>query len=66
MGPGRFTTSFDPAEFGVVSIIEQMLLPSVSCEEENGLGFRKLGVELYKLNVRNRVFPLYSINHSVI
>ncbi|PYH31272.1 2OG-Fe(II) oxygenase [Aspergillus neoniger CBS 115656] len=47
----RFLTSFHPADFGIIELIEQILLPGISSGTENRLQFRKLKAELYKLNV---------------
>ncbi|GKZ24416.1 hypothetical protein AbraIFM66951_010492 [Aspergillus brasiliensis] len=49
--PDRFLTSFHPADFGIIEIIEQILLPGINSETENPLQFRRLKAELYKLNV---------------
>lgn len=46
-----FCTSFHPADFGILDIIEQILLPSVSSRQENELQLRRVRAELYKLNV---------------
>ncbi|PWY70746.1 oxidoreductase [Aspergillus eucalypticola CBS 122712] len=51
LDPDRFLTSFHPADFGIIELIEQILLPGISGETENRLQFRKLKAELYKLNV---------------
>ncbi|KAL2871859.1 uncharacterized protein BJX67DRAFT_376715 [Aspergillus lucknowensis] len=51
MEPRTFATSFNLAGFGIVENIERILLPNVSTAMENSLGFRKLRVESYKLNV---------------
>ncbi|OJI80789.1 hypothetical protein ASPTUDRAFT_128079 [Aspergillus tubingensis CBS 134.48] len=51
LDPDRFLTSFHPADFGIIELIEQILLPGISSETENRLQFRKLKAELYKLNV---------------
>ncbi|KAL4739206.1 hypothetical protein BDV11DRAFT_170239 [Aspergillus similis] len=48
---GQFATSFHPADFGILENIAQVLLPSISNETDNQLGFRKITAELYKLNV---------------
>lgn len=55
----RFLTSFHPADFGIIELIEQILLPGISSETENRLQFRKLKAELYKLNVRFTPCPYY-------
>jgi hypothetical protein len=47
----QFATSFHPADFGILENIAQVLLPSISNETDNQLGFRKITAELYKLNV---------------
>ncbi|KAL5342051.1 hypothetical protein BJX70DRAFT_386462 [Aspergillus crustosus] len=47
----QFATSFHPADFGILENIGQVLLPSISSESDNQLGFRKIKAELYKLNV---------------
>ncbi|KAL4762839.1 2OG-Fe(II) oxygenase [Aspergillus foveolatus] len=47
----QFATSFHPANFGILENIAQVLLPSISSETDNQLGFRKITAELYKLNV---------------
>jgi hypothetical protein len=52
MDPCHFSTTFHPANFGIIENIEQRLLPSISTTTQNSLGFRKLTAELYKLNVR--------------
>jgi hypothetical protein len=52
MEPSHFSTTFHPANFGIIENIEQRLLPSISTTTQNSLGFRKLTAELYKLNVR--------------
>ncbi|GKZ32611.1 hypothetical protein AbraIFM66950_002129 [Aspergillus brasiliensis] len=49
--PDRFLTSFHPADFGIIELIESILLPGISSQTENRLQFRKLKAELYKLNV---------------
>ncbi|OJJ67117.1 hypothetical protein ASPBRDRAFT_78662 [Aspergillus brasiliensis CBS 101740] len=49
--PDQFLTSFHPADFGIIELIEQILLPGISSHTENCLQFRKLKAELYKLNV---------------
>lgn len=46
-----FLSSFDPAGFGILQNIEQILLPSLSTEMQNELQFRRIRAELYKLNV---------------
>lgn len=51
MDLSHFSTSFYPTNFGIIENIEQILLPIISTETENSLGFRKLSAELYKLNV---------------
>ncbi|KAL2222651.1 hypothetical protein M432DRAFT_595402 [Thermoascus aurantiacus ATCC 26904] len=51
LDPDRFSSSFHPANFGIVENIEQILLPSVSTDLENALQFRRLTADLYKLNV---------------
>lgn len=52
MDPKNFATSFHPANFGIVENMERILLPRINTEKQNSLGFRKLRVELYSLNVR--------------
>ncbi|KAL4987017.1 hypothetical protein BDW68DRAFT_178189 [Aspergillus falconensis] len=47
----QFATSFHPADFGILENIAQVLLPTISSETDNQLGFRKITAELYKLNV---------------
>ncbi|KAL4906976.1 hypothetical protein BDW74DRAFT_130997 [Aspergillus multicolor] len=47
----QFATSFHPADFGILENLSQVLLPSISSETDNQLGFRKITAELYKLNV---------------
>ncbi|KAL4937863.1 hypothetical protein BDV06DRAFT_215581 [Aspergillus oleicola] len=47
----QFATNFHPADFGILENIAQVLLPSISDEMDNQLGFRKITAELYKLNV---------------
>lgn len=47
----QFATSFHPANFGIFENIAQVLLPSISSETDNQLGFRKITAELYKLNI---------------
>ncbi|KAL3469173.1 hypothetical protein BJX99DRAFT_241925 [Aspergillus californicus] len=47
----EFATSFHPADFGILEIVGQVLLPSISDEKDNQLQFRKIKAELYKLNV---------------
>lgn len=51
MNPTDFATSFHPTDFGILENVERILLPNVSSEIENSLGFRKLSAELYELNV---------------
>ncbi|KAL4970337.1 uncharacterized protein BDV14DRAFT_195032 [Aspergillus stella-maris] len=51
MDPNKFATTFHPADFGIIENMNKILFPSVSTEMENSLGFRKLRVGLYKLNV---------------
>lgn len=51
LDPQRFSSSFHPADFGIIESIEQILLPRFNSETENLLPFRKLAAELYKLNV---------------
>ncbi|PWY67615.1 hypothetical protein BO94DRAFT_503721 [Aspergillus sclerotioniger CBS 115572] len=46
LDPGYFATTFHPADFGIVDIVERTLLPDIS-----SMRSRKLRVELYKLNV---------------
>lgn len=45
MDTDKFARTFHPADFGIVENMEQILLPSVSTDKENSLGFRKLRVE---------------------
>ncbi|KAL4799468.1 hypothetical protein BDV19DRAFT_400733 [Aspergillus venezuelensis] len=47
----QFATNFHPADYGILENIGQVLLPSISNETDNELGFRKITAELYKLNV---------------
>lgn len=61
LDPDRFSSSFHPANFGIVENIEQILLPSVSTDLENALQFRRLTADLYKLNVLSQS-PLYYMN----
>ncbi|RAK95204.1 2OG-Fe(II) oxygenase [Aspergillus ibericus CBS 121593] len=49
--PKDFLTSFHPADYGIIELIEQILLPGVSSDTDNRLQFRKVKAELYKLNV---------------
>ncbi|KAL1959356.1 hypothetical protein VTO42DRAFT_2159 [Malbranchea cinnamomea] len=51
LDPVNFCTSFHPADFGILDMIEQTLLPSVSSPEDNELQFRRVRAELYKLNI---------------
>ncbi|KAL4866616.1 hypothetical protein BDV12DRAFT_210350 [Aspergillus spectabilis] len=47
----QFATSFHLVDFGVLENVGQVLLPSISIETDNQLGFRKIMAELYKLNM---------------
>ncbi|KAL4969935.1 2OG-Fe(II) oxygenase [Aspergillus stella-maris] len=47
----QFATNFHPADYGILENIGQVLLPNISNETDNELGFRKITAELYKLNV---------------
>lgn len=49
--PGRFVSTFHPSYFGILTNVEQSLLPHFSTELQNCLPFRKLLAEPYKLNV---------------
>ncbi|KAE8138550.1 hypothetical protein BDV38DRAFT_281857 [Aspergillus pseudotamarii] len=51
MEPANFTTTFHPADFRIITLIERILLPSVSDHTENSLMGRAIFAELYKLNV---------------
>ena len=54
LDPGCFATTFHPADFGIVDIIERTLLPDIS-----SMRARKVRVELYKLNVGLRFLLEY-------
>ncbi|OJJ97431.1 hypothetical protein ASPACDRAFT_123315 [Aspergillus aculeatus ATCC 16872] len=62
--PANFASSFHPADFGILQMVENVLLPGISekdlgCEEggskkvmsRSARHYRKLHAELYKLNV---------------
>ncbi|KAL1981845.1 hypothetical protein VTN96DRAFT_2090 [Rasamsonia emersonii] len=49
-GSGQFASSFNPADFGILENIEQILLPNVSTDLVNSLQFRMVTADLYKLN----------------
>lgn len=51
LDPDRFVSNFCPADFGIINIVEQILLPNFNTQLENLLPFRRLKAELYKLNV---------------
>ncbi|KAE8326624.1 hypothetical protein BDV39DRAFT_88925 [Aspergillus sergii] len=51
MDPAKFATTFHPADFRIITLIERILLPSVSNDGENSLTGRAISAELYKLNV---------------
>ncbi|KAE8374846.1 hypothetical protein BDV26DRAFT_269247 [Aspergillus bertholletiae] len=51
MEPAKFTATFHPADFRIITLIERILLPSVSTDTENSLRGRSISAELYKLNV---------------
>ncbi|KAJ5114130.1 hypothetical protein N7456_002664 [Penicillium angulare] len=51
LDPNRFACNFHPCEHGILENIEQILLPGLNNTEQNTLPFRKLSVELYKLNI---------------
>ena len=46
-----FSTSFHPADFGILDLVKQVLLPTISTPDDNELYFRCVRAELYKLNV---------------
>ncbi|PYH92399.1 hypothetical protein BO71DRAFT_457421, partial [Aspergillus ellipticus CBS 707.79] len=48
---GCFLTTFQPEHFGIIESIEETLLPAVTSTTDDGLQFRKIRAELYKLNV---------------
>ena len=52
MEPANFATTFHPADLRIITLIERILLPSVSNDKENSTWGRAISAELYKLNVR--------------
>lgn len=50
MDTEAFATTFDPAQFGILENVEQILLPSIGNDGESKLQLRKLSAKLYKLN----------------
>ncbi|WEW58788.1 hypothetical protein PRK78_004256 [Emydomyces testavorans] len=55
----RFSTSFHPADFGILHSIEQTLLPNINSAQQNALEFRRVRAELYKLNVYSEPSGLF-------
>ncbi|KAK6814047.1 hypothetical protein RU639_010478 [Aspergillus parasiticus] len=51
MEPANFATTFYPADFRIITLIERILLPSVSSDKENSMQGRVISAELYKLNI---------------
>ncbi|PIG83852.1 hypothetical protein AARAC_001818 [Aspergillus arachidicola] len=51
MEPANFATTFHPADFRIIRLIERILLLSVSSDKENSMQGRSISAELYKLNI---------------
>ncbi|KAI9873288.1 MAG: hypothetical protein M1830_000577 [Pleopsidium flavum] len=49
----RFSTNFNPYDYGIVDTISQILFPSIDkySDEDSGLELRGVRAELYKLNI---------------
>ncbi|KAK2759945.1 hypothetical protein FQN54_002681 [Arachnomyces sp. PD_36] len=55
----RFCTSFHPADFGIISAIEQLLLPGVDSGSQIPVNSRRVKAELEKLDVRSTALGAY-------
>ena len=65
LDPDRFSTSFHLSDFGILSTIEQLLLPCTNSQSGGQFEFRRVKTELYKLNVfLPSAFSLFSTNIS--
>src|SRR5699024_8428851 len=51
LDPDSLGTTFHPADFGILNLIEQLLLPSIYSTVGNEFLSRRVKAELYKLNV---------------
>lgn len=51
LAPHQFASSFHPADFGIVERVEQVLLPTLNELDGDLLKIRRMGMELYMLNV---------------
>jgi hypothetical protein len=51
LAPHQFASSFHPADFGIVERVEQVLLPTLNELDGDLLKIRRMGMELYKLNI---------------
>lgn len=48
----RYATNFFPADYGIIENVERILLPRFNSDaDKDGISFRKLSAEMYKLNV---------------
>lgn len=56
LDPDSFSTTFHPADFGILDSVEQILLPNISSPRDNTLNYRRVRAELYKLNVSQKSF----------
>ncbi|KAE8422276.1 hypothetical protein BDV36DRAFT_280009 [Aspergillus pseudocaelatus] len=59
MEPAKFATTFHPADFRILTLIERILLPSVSDDTGNSFTGRAISAELYKLNVYSGLTGLF-------